>query len=190
MAKTEQVLCLEPQHELKFKGKGRPPPGKRLSSRFPPPGWSPLGAAGGSGAALCRSCSLPGRARLQRQPFSGGRRRGGLAGAKRPSPGEPAERCLGSSPASLLHRPSFGRSAGGRGDPGTGRRLRLLGPGCCLGRMGSGRGGEASRIQPVRGPRPGSLEMVGGGRLGGSLRRAGTRLPPLPSRGASRPRLT
>ncbi|KAK9404842.1 ras-related protein Rab-22A [Crotalus adamanteus] len=93
--------------------------GLRLGSAFlplPAAGLEPLGAAGGSGGALCRSCSAwkgsapaaaifrgpPRRARWGKTPFAW--RAGRVVSCVLPS----------KSPA----RPSFGRSAGGRGTRG------------------------------------------------------------------------
>lgn len=57
MAKAEQVLSLEPQHELKFKGTRRPPPSLTAARRAG--GAAALGAR--SPAAIFRGPGTAGR---------------------------------------------------------------------------------------------------------------------------------
>lgn len=152
MAKTEQVLCLEPQHELKFKGKGRPPPRKRLS----PASCRRVGAAWRCWRV--RSCALPQLLCLEGLGSSGSHFPGAAAAG---SLGQNALR-LESRPSGVLclpqqvsYTPLFWPERWREGDPGTGRRLRLLGPGCCLGRMGvEGEKLPGSNLSGGRGPGP------------------------------------
>lgn len=56
MAKAEQVLSLEPQHELKFKGTRRPPPSPVPPPRAGPAARPPSGPA--PAAAIFRGPGL------------------------------------------------------------------------------------------------------------------------------------
>lgn len=155
MAKAEQVLSLEPQHELKFKGTRRPPPS--------------LAAAPRAGrAARPRSGPAPG----SHFPGAGHRRQLKCPSAPRPPPRRgpppaaepPPARGGPPAPPSALPQPrrGWGRPAGtARGGPG--RRLpraaagapgcaRLTFPGAAAADRGGPRGAAAGAALRPPGP--------------------------------------